>query len=768
MAARPSRQSAASTGKRRRDSSDENTPAKAARKQFEEGQTTLEQAKPYRILTARMPLDALTADWSLARNRSLQAKHVDALYTIFERGDMKRASYPLAVLSTRSEVQRMLHGMGYDSDTPDADDVPSFDGWLSVNRRPVELLDGQHRVAALKRLVYRTGAGEEELHWPCNFYDRDELPPQLNLELRMNRRDPTMADNHGDIWVQLVTAASETPGIFQGTVDKMKEQMRDTLRLSSDTGFPLSRLAAVWRNERWRQMTTRWCETAVGRATFQITTWDWMICNRIDDFWFMAFRHVLDTLAQLPGDAAKLVSSEDWKKMSASLGAERTREQVQELFYPRQSGKPLSVASKRNPKLLQSFDARGYWDIYERVLHTPALRFEDVHRITGLSQGQGRVLFQVIDHVVNWLNPERTIVVDRRSNTKPQLRLDLEQKLDYYTLTRLRQAEKRVKIFHPSAAQQLPRASASVLLQQEVLEFVLEHLADFNALKTRHYLKDANPDSALYAARFGEDTWAGVLKIVRWHVSECRPKWLPVEGSDKPPEAEPSTQAANLTDAFCNYAAGLTAVREDEGLYSKLQSSAFRTALATWLSEQCGEEPDSKEMRSDDGAPGSNGSHADDDGSTVVVAAAAAAKAPEVDSPVVDPKPAAKPAAKPDATRNATRDATRDAPVPLLDRARRMADGRPDRDGGRKALTDKAQGNGTAQAPARKKQRDRLVSCEGQQRGPKTVTPQRQAASNGWVEPPPVRSSLSCKPGPPGRALTKRGRASLGDMLAQM
>ncbi|GJN87053.1 hypothetical protein PLIIFM63780_010635 [Purpureocillium lilacinum] len=566
MAARPSRQSAASTGKRRRDSSEENTPAKAARKQFEEGQTTLEQAEPYRVLTARMPLDAVTSDWSLARNQPIQAKHVGALYTIFERGDMKRASYPLAVLSTRSDVQRMLHGMGYDSDTPDADDVPSFDTWLSVNRGPVELLDGQHRVAALKRLVYRTGAGKEELHWPCNFYDRgmpyatsadrlprahrdwrhvtDALPPQLNLVLRMNRRDPTMADSHGDIWVQLVTAASARPGIFQGTVDKIKEQMRGTLRLSSDTGLPLSRLVAVWRNERWRQMTTRWCETAVGRATSQITTWDWMICHRIDDFWFMAFRHVLDTLAQLPGDAAKLVSSEDWKKMSASLGAERTREQVQELFYPRQSGKPLSVASKRNPKLLQSFDARGYWDIYERVLHTPALRFADVHRITGLSQGQGGVLFQAIDHVVNWLNPQRTIAVDRRSNTKPQLRLDLEQKLEYYTLTRLRQAEK----------------GASVLLQQEVLEFVLEHLAAFNAPKMRDYLNDGDPDSDLYAARFREDTWAGVLKIVRWHVgSDFRPECLPVEGgNDGPPEAEPSTQAANVTDTFCHYVAGLT------------------------------------------------------------------------------------------------------------------------------------------------------------------------------------------------------------------
>ncbi|KAJ6436677.1 hypothetical protein O9K51_10796 [Purpureocillium lavendulum] len=142
-------------------------------------------------------------------------------------------------------------------------------------------------------------------------------------------------------------------------------------------------------------------------------------------------------LAQLPGDAAKLVLSEDWKKMSASLGAERTQEQVQELFYPGHSGMPLSAASKRNPKLLQSFDDRGYWDIYERVLRTPALRFPDVHRITGMSRGNGRDLFQVLDQVMSWQNPERT-GVNRGSNTKPQLRLDLEQKLDYYTPTRLR------------------------------------------------------------------------------------------------------------------------------------------------------------------------------------------------------------------------------------------------------------------------------------------------------------------------------------------
>ncbi len=89
----------------------------------------------------------------------------------------------------------------------------------------------------------------------------------------------------------------------------------------------------------------------------------------------MAFRQVLGTLAQLPGDAASLVSSEDWKTMSACLDAERTRDQVQGLFYPGDhSGKPISVASERNPKLLRAFGDRAYWDVYERILSTSAIQ----------------------------------------------------------------------------------------------------------------------------------------------------------------------------------------------------------------------------------------------------------------------------------------------------------------------------------------------------------------------------------------------------------
>ena len=251
---------------------------------------------------------------------------------------------------------------------------------------------------------------------------------------------------------------------------------------------------------------------------------------------------------------------------------------------------------------------------------------------------------------------------------------------------------------------------------------------------------------------------------------------------DKPPEAEPSTQAANLTDTFCNYAAGLTAVREDKRLHSQLQSSAFRTALATWLSKQCDEGLDDEEMQSGDAARGSRGPHTRGDGSTVVLAAAAAAKPPGVERPVVDPKPASRPAAKQAAKAAAKPDATRDAPVPLVDGARCMAEVRPPhRDGRRKALTDKAQGNGTAKAPTGQNQGERPVlnpTREVQRQEHNTATPRRGAERSGCVEPSPVRTNLSSKPGrslpgvrgsvTPARALAKARKAPLAEMLAHM
>jgi hypothetical protein len=280
--------------------------------------------------------------------------------------------------------------------------------------------------------------------------------------------------------------------------------------------------------------------------------------------------------------------------MSKSLTAERREEEVRQLFYPGQASRPINPSTKRNPKFLVAFDAHAYWDVYERILRTPALRFPDVHRLTDLSYSQGRVLFQVMDHVVNWLNPNRTVIADRRDNKKPPLRDDILSALPPFSAKRVRQAERRPKAFNPDVTYRSSREGVSVLLQQEVLEFVLDHLAAFKGRTVKAYLEPSasGPNGEGYADRFREKTWRGVLDIVRWYVgTDFRPDWLPTEaGRDEEPGSERSKQAVNLTDAFCNYARGIPGFSENAILCRKLESLAFRNALAKWFSEQCHEE----------------------------------------------------------------------------------------------------------------------------------------------------------------------------------
>ena len=99
----------------------------------------------------------------------------------------------------------------------------------------------------------------------------------------MNRKEVARADGHGDIWLQAVAAASQDADVFCGKVEDMTKQIATALELHNEAGVPIRRLVTLWRNERWRPMITQWCSTTVGRASFRMSTWDWMISCRIDD-----------------------------------------------------------------------------------------------------------------------------------------------------------------------------------------------------------------------------------------------------------------------------------------------------------------------------------------------------------------------------------------------------------------------------------------------------------------------------------------------------
>jgi hypothetical protein len=115
----------------------------------------------------------------------------------------------------------------------------------------------------------------------------DTLPVELDIKLRVNRRDLTLPDTHGQIWLQLVSAFDRDPTLFSAerNVNKkgIEKRMLDILCLTSEARFPISRLVTLWRSERWRPRITRWCRTSLGRTTFNISKWYQIAGYRLDD-----------------------------------------------------------------------------------------------------------------------------------------------------------------------------------------------------------------------------------------------------------------------------------------------------------------------------------------------------------------------------------------------------------------------------------------------------------------------------------------------------
>ena len=83
--------------------------------------------------------------------------------------------------------------------------------------------------------------------------------------------------------MQLALASQHDKLLFRGKKAEVESEMLDLLQLRDTPRFPISRLITLWQNERWQPIITRWCETAVGRELFNISTWEWMASCRIDD-----------------------------------------------------------------------------------------------------------------------------------------------------------------------------------------------------------------------------------------------------------------------------------------------------------------------------------------------------------------------------------------------------------------------------------------------------------------------------------------------------
>ncbi|KNB16990.1 hypothetical protein FOXG_14986 [Fusarium oxysporum f. sp. lycopersici 4287] len=493
--------------------------------------------------------------------------------------------------------------------------VLSFRNWADfIDERP-ELMAGQHRIEALKDYVKQTHSDSSDLWWICEFYDKDTLPVELDIKLRVNRRDLTLPDTHGQIWLQLVSAFDRDPTLFsvERNVNKkgIEKSMLDILCLTSEARFPISRLVTLWRSERWRPRVTRWCRTSLGRTTFNISKWYQIAGYRLDDYWFDAFYQVLETLRALPTSTSESIQISDWNVLAGSLKSDTyDAADVHQVFYPKGGGNSnddsksspsapfhhqtgpkrqlggsgfLSFARTRKPYdgSLPPFFNRPH----SSVSGCAALVEDQEGGRRGHGTGHRPCSLMVTTHGDDWW-------ARRREDGDVDGADDMASWLDLRSRT----------------------------LERQVLDYVRSHMTEFRDPSTKHYL-DLMPEEhdEHYAERFSTgDLWTGLFHIVQHALGPAfRPVWensiserVGADNAIHQPRSEMRHRppASAITRAICSQLGNIPEVKENpalRGVYASNELGAYIDhAVLSWASDRCRKAVENNE--SDEGHPWSS------------------------------------------------------------------------------------------------------------------------------------------------------------------
>lgn len=109
----------------------------------------------------------------------------------------------------------------------------------------------------------------------------DTLPLQLDTKLRINRQDATLPDKNGYIWRQACVAIKHDPSILQGNHESIVRRLTKILDLGSMPQFPTARMVTIRRSSVWGKLADDWCNTRLGRDTFHLSSWSWMLTSRL-------------------------------------------------------------------------------------------------------------------------------------------------------------------------------------------------------------------------------------------------------------------------------------------------------------------------------------------------------------------------------------------------------------------------------------------------------------------------------------------------------
>ncbi|KAF4881223.1 hypothetical protein CGCFRS4_v015772 [Colletotrichum fructicola] len=410
---------------------------------------------------------------------------------------------------------------------------------------------GQHRLCALRQYIKATGAPESDAWWTCDLYDKDQLPADLNIKLRVNSRDPSLPDNHGQIWNHLVSIASVAAGSITGSRVTVDHRLVEALRLGSEKSFPTRRLVTLWNHIGWREITTRWCQTRLGLETFNISTFEWMAGLRIDDYWFATMRTVLATLEALPLDETQDLGLDDWSRLASGLqggketsgtaaGRTSTTQDVVEAIFFTGNG------DRRVAGLLETLDDAMYRAVCRAVWNGTDLHFAYLKRLLRNRRPETEAAVRALQHVIGWVDRASAVElesVNPKLKNKPQLLEHLQDALDSLSSSR-------------GDSSGFP-ANTARRLQQQVLDFARCNAKVFRTPEAQSLLASpiTHVDDPTYGKRFEDASRARLLRVVRRTVDPqdgthiLRPAWETVNANEG---CLREAQVSTLVSAFCS------------------------------------------------------------------------------------------------------------------------------------------------------------------------------------------------------------------------
>ncbi|KAG6125689.1 hypothetical protein E4U46_005895 [Claviceps purpurea] len=392
------------------------------------------------------------------RNRPLDADHVTDLKNVFRRDGLERMApgNRLLCLCTAADIQ-------FGDTTWSNEQSKDIRHWSEAIFSPIEVLAGQHRIAALRDYVTETESDPAELWWTCELYDRacGTIAPI------------PQCPSHAQVWPQLVdiisrqqdekVSDSDAVNSDQDPLVNVGDPVLDALRLgNSEIKFPTRQLVTLWNNRPWRRVITQWCRTRLGTS-----------------------------------------SPSDWDQLAAAFGTrggDRTSDALS-IFYDASGGTRM-----RNRGLLTPLGHAEYYAFYQHMMKADQLDFPSPHRIT---RSQIQIMTQVLHHVIAWIDPEMIAILPQQSHgpqSKPLIRTYLQDALRNLA---------RSKGFSNFAVSD----KQAVHMQKTILDFAREQTTKFDScpICLTFFTGDSAPylTTSDYTTRFAYGVWTRLLDLTR-------------------------------------------------------------------------------------------------------------------------------------------------------------------------------------------------------------------------------------------------------------